>query len=128
MRLLLDTHVFLWWVGDDERLSGPARDAISHEDNTVLVSVASAWEIAIKASQGRLEVPEDVAAFVRSQAAQNDFQLLPVHLSHAAAVRELPWHHRDPFDRMLVAQAIVEEATLVTNDAYVQQYPVLSIG
>ncbi len=123
-RLLLDTHAFLWWISDDPRLSRPAREAIADGRNAVFLSAASAWEMAIKSGLGRLRLPEDLEAFLAEQLRANGFKPLPVTLSHALAVRQLPDHHKDPFDRMLVAQAIREDLTLVSGDAEIARYPV----
>lgn len=124
MRLLLDTHVFLWWIGDDPRLSLPAREAITAADNVVFLSVASAWEISVKARLGKLTLPCDVESFLPDQIQRNAISILPIGLAHALLVSRLPIHHRDPFDRMLVAQAQAEKLTLVTADAAIRQYDV----
>lgn len=124
MRLLLDTHAFLWWVTDDDRLSERATDLIADGTNDVYLSAASVWEIAIKAGLGRLRLPEDARSFTPSQLERNAFQALPVHLSHAVAVIALPDLHRDPFDRMLVAQAMSEGLTIVSGDPRIAPYAV----
>lgn len=118
-QLLLDTHVFLWWRGDPGRIEPSARTAIADAD-IVFVSVASAWEAAIKASVGRLDLPDSFEAGV----AESGFQKLLVSFSHCEAVATLPWHHRDPFDRMLVAQARADGLTLVTRDRQLEPYGV----
>lgn len=119
MRLLLDTHVFLWWNEDDPRLKDEARRAIRGAD-LVVVSAASAWETAIKTALGKLQigVPFEDAVEI------NGFGKLPVEFRHAAAVMALPAHHGDPFDRMLIAQALTEGLTLVTHDRKFQPYGV----
>lgn len=122
MRLLLDTHAFLWWIGDDPRLSDPARSAIGNGANEVFFSVVSAWEIAIKAGLGRVEVPQPLGDFVTEQVRVNGFEVLPVHMRHALAVSSLPDLHRDPFDRMLVAQGLQEGLTLVSGDPEIARY------
>lgn len=122
MKLLLDTHVFLWWIGNDARLSGPAREAIADPGNDVSFSVASAWELAIKTGLGRFEPDGDLGPFLEEQIQRNAFQLLPVKLEHAVSVSSLPAHHRDPFDRLLVAQAAVESMTLVSRDPQLRKY------
>lgn len=121
MHLLLDTHVVLWALTDNARLSIAARDAIADGDNLVFVSAVSAWEITIKRSLGKLRAPDDLVDQLR--AAHFD----PLHLTveHALAVGELPDLHRDPFDRMLVAQARVETLTIVTADPQVLRYEVV---
>jgi PIN domain nuclease of toxin-antitoxin system len=117
--LLLDTHVFLWWRSDDRRLGDAAREAIAHAE-LVFVSAASAWEAAIKQALGRLELPDSFQAGV----AESGFERLSVTFPHADRAGALPPHHRDPFDRMLVAQAIEEHLTLVTHDAALAAYDV----
>lgn len=124
MKVLLDTHVFLWWITDDPRLNERAREIISDGENTLFFSAASGWEIAIKAKLGKLSVPDDLEGFIMEQLAQNDITPLPVRLSHALHVYNLPAHHRDPFDRLLVAQAQVENLPILTGDTAIMQYPV----
>lgn len=124
MKVLLDTHALLWWLTDAPALSADAREVIGKRETVVLVSTASIWEVAIKAGLGRLELPDDLEAFFTAQLSQNDFQVLPVHLRHAAAVRHLGDHHRDPFDRLLVAQARSEDAPLVSRDRWLQAYDI----
>lgn len=124
MRVLLDTHAFLWWIGDDPRLSERAREVLSDGDNDLVFSAASGWEIAIKARLGRLHVPGDLNTYLFRQLTENYTSVLPVHLSHALRVHALPEHHRDPFDRLLVAQAIVEEIPLLSADPRIARYPV----
>lgn len=118
-RLLLDTCVFLWWQKGGERLDSGAVAAIESAD-LVAVSAACAWEIAIKVALGRLEIPGTVAEAVR----ESGFIELPVGFSHAEAAGSLPAHHRDPFDRMLVAQAMIERLTLVTADRRMEPYAI----
>jgi len=120
LRLLLDTHALIWALEEPERLSARARTAIGAEDAEVFVSVVSPWEMAIAKSRGRLRVPDDL----ESQLGQKRFDLLPVLLRHAAAVESMPHYHRDPFDRMLVAQAQVDGLTIVTADRKLRDYPV----
>lgn len=112
MKLLLDTHAALWWLGDDERLGKTAVAGLGDGANQVLLSAAVVWEVAIKRSLGKLDAPPDLAPTLVGAGAM----ALPVGLDHAAAVAELPWHHRDPFDRMLVAQAAIEGAVVVSRD------------
>ncbi|MEQ1856738.1 MAG: type II toxin-antitoxin system VapC family toxin [Longimicrobiales bacterium] len=121
MRLLLDTHVLIWW-DEGEGLAPAAMKAIQSADQ-VYVSAASGWEIAIKASRGRLETRRRTADAV----AASGFEELPVRLSHVEGVQELPWHHRDPFDRLLAAQAMAERLTLVTRDTVFRQYGVRTL-
>lgn len=127
MRLLLDTHAFLWWIDDDEALGSAARAAIDVPTNPVYVSAASAWEIAIKRTKGTLDAPQgDVATWI----AQEGFAELEIAVRHGTAAGALPLHHRDPFDRMLVAQAQLEEMTLVTADSGLAAYdvPIIPAG
>lgn len=122
MKLLLDTHALLWWVTDAAALSRRARAAIAAPDNECLVSAASAWELAIKVSLGRLEVEGALSRFLSEQLAVNRFRALPVELAHAVRVASLPFHHRDPFDRLLVAQALEEGAAVVSADKVLSRY------
>ncbi|MGE0866473.1 MAG: type II toxin-antitoxin system VapC family toxin [Vicinamibacterales bacterium] len=117
MRLLLDTHVVLWWQTDDRRLGREARKAIATAD-LVWVSAVSGWEASIKAALGRLRLDEKFRILV----AADDFTELAVSLAHTERLLELPPHHGDPFDRLLVAQAMVEKATLVTHDRALEPY------
>jgi PIN domain nuclease of toxin-antitoxin system len=119
-RFLVDTHAVLWWLAGDRRLPPRARDAIADPANDALVSAASAWEIAIKRSTGKLEAPDLLLDEVRSVG----LQWLPVTAEHAWAVRRLPHHHRDPFDRLLVAQATLEDAVIVSGDRRLAAYGV----
>ncbi|WP_310386752.1 type II toxin-antitoxin system VapC family toxin [Roseateles sp.] len=127
MRLLLDTHIFLWWVTGDKALSKKARAAIADSGNECFFSVASAWELAIKHSLGKLELSGSLERFLPEQLALNQFQLLPIELSHSLRVASLPWHHRDPFDRLLIAQCQVENLTLVSADKQLAGYGVALI-
>ncbi|HEY5709759.1 MAG TPA: type II toxin-antitoxin system VapC family toxin [Solirubrobacterales bacterium] len=123
MRLLLDTHTMIWVFSAPRLLSAQARDAISTEENEVFVSVISPWEVAIKRSKKRLRAPDDLGDAMEA----HRFQLLPVLLRHTKAVDSLPHHHGDPFDRMLVAQAIIDGLTLVTSDRAMRRYPVATL-
>jgi PIN domain nuclease of toxin-antitoxin system len=113
----LDTHVFLWWRADDRRLRRLARDAIADAD-IVFVSAATAWEAGIKAALGRLRFPETIERGVED----SGFEKLPITLAHAERAARLPKHHADPFDRMLIAQAEIEDLTLVTTDRTIAAY------
>ena len=121
---LLDTHAFLWWVDDAPQIPLAARAVIADPGNECFLSVASCWEMAIKASLGKLELARPVAVFVAEQLAANDFRLLNVELKHVGLVEKLPFHHRDPFDRLLVAQAKAERLTLLSADAELARYGV----
>jgi len=120
MSLLLDTHALLWWLADDPKLAAGARAAIARSDDQVFVSAATAWEIAIKVASGKLDAPDNLAEELR----EHRFQELPVRVDHALLAGALPEHHRDPFDRMLIAQAILEDLTLVTRDRIFEKYDV----
>ena len=122
MRALLDTHAFLWWISDDPRLSEKAREIIADGHNELFFSAASGWEISIKAGLGRLEVPENLQRFIADQLSRNAIQVLPIYLSHAQHTGTLPVHHRDPFDRILVSQAILEEMPLLSADSHLSRY------
>ncbi len=124
MNLLLDTHTFLWFVWDDAQLSDAARDVITDADNRKLISAVSYWEIAIKVSLNKLDLGEPYQDFMPREIARNLFEVLSISLDHAAAVSELPFHHRDPFDRMLIAQAMCEQIPLISADAAFDDYSV----
>ncbi len=124
MRILLDTHTFLWWITADHRLSQRSIELISDGNNELLFSTASGWEIAIKAGLGRLDIPDPLDRFVSEHLFRNHIGVLPVQLSHALHVHSLPHHHRDPFDRMLVAQAQVERLPLLSSDRRLAEYDV----
>lgn len=127
MRVLLDTHALLWWAADDPRLRPRARASIASEENECLVSLATCWELAIKARLGKLTLPAPAGRFVRDQVATNGFILLPIDLAHVEQVEGLPFHHRDPFDRLLAAQALVEDLVLVSADPVFRRYGVRRI-
>ena len=123
MKLLLDTHAALWWLTGDSRFGDAASAHLVDVRNEVLLSAAVVWEVAIKRSLGKLAAPDDVAATLIGAGVRP----LPIRLEHAEAVGELPWHHRDPFDRMLVAQAGIESAVLVSGDAAFRPYGVPTV-
>jgi PIN domain nuclease of toxin-antitoxin system len=120
VKLLLDTHAALWWLSDDPRFGADATRALTDHTNPVLLSAAVVWEVAIKRSLGKLEAPEDLAPALLGVGVLP----LSVTLEHAAAVERLPWHHRDPFDRLLVAQALEVGAALVSSDKPLSRYGV----
>jgi PIN domain nuclease of toxin-antitoxin system len=126
MRVLLDTHALLWWLGDDARLSDSAAAAIEDGGSVAMVSAASIWEIEIKRAKGVLTAPDDLL----DQLDAARFEPLPITHSHAREAARLPRHHNDPFDRMLIAQAAAEQATLITSDGTIPRYgvDVLSAG
>ncbi|MGH2367351.1 MAG: type II toxin-antitoxin system VapC family toxin [Chloroflexota bacterium] len=122
MGLLLDTHVLVWWLINSSRLSRAALDAIAAPANRAYVSAVAAWEIAIKVSLGKMPVAPNLASWLPMELQTNRFTTLPISLEHALAVEHLPRHHNDPFDRLLVAQAITEGLTLVTGDPVFVRY------
>ena len=124
MRLLLDTHAFLWWVFADPKLSQGARAEIGNDENEILVSAASAWEIATKHRIGKLPEAGSVADNVAAHVASEGFSELTVTMRHAQRAGDLVGHHRDPFDRMLIAQAMFEGLTLVSNERAFDAYGV----
>jgi PIN domain nuclease of toxin-antitoxin system len=124
VRLLLDTHCWVWWVCEPEKLADSALGIIRDSGNEVCFSAASSWEIAIKCSLGRLKFPEPAERFIPQRLARDGFTALPVEHAHALHVASLPRHHRDPFDRLLIAQAQVEGLPILTADPQFQAYDV----
>jgi PIN domain nuclease of toxin-antitoxin system len=122
MSLLLDTHTMLWFFWDDPQLSSNAKMVIEDANNRKLVSIASCWEIAIKVGLGKLDLGEPSRSFLSREIARNNFELQPISLSHATMVEGLAPHHKDPFDRLLIAQSMVECMPLVSGDAIFDQY------
>ena len=127
MQALTDTHTFLWWALDDPGLSAPCRRIISDPDNTIFFSVASAWEISIKYQIGKLPLPEPPDIFLPARLEAGGFRVLTATLQHIIAIRHLPLIHRDPFDRLLVAQAQIENLPILTTDETIRQYAVQTI-
>ena len=127
MRAILDTHAFLWWVLDIPRLSAEARSILEDGANELLFSAASAYELTIKAQSGRLALPEPADSYVPSRLAANAFEPLSIELAHALRAGALPAIHRDPFDRMLVAQAQIEGLPILTADPAISHYDVETI-
>ena len=124
MRLLLDTHAFLWWITDDSQLSPTARELISDSHNTMYWSAASSWEVSIKYALGRLPLPETPEEFLPVELVKNRIESLSVIDAHAFQAGRLPRHHADPFDRMLVAQAQIESLGILSNDRKLIHYDV----
>lgn len=124
MRDLLDTHTFLWWITDDPRLSSRVYKIIGDGGNELFLSAACGWEMVIKAKLGRLQLPNDPEYFIPEQMALNAIDSLPIQMSHALPVYELPSHHRDPFDRLLIAQAQLENLPILTADPQITRYSV----
>ena len=127
MTLLLDTHAFLWFCQDDLSLSAKAKALIEDPGNRKLVSLASCWEIAIKAGLGKLNLGEPSETYIPNAIARTGFELLPISLAHATAVETLPLHHRDPFDRLLIAQAVSENMRIVSSDSRFPLYKKLRL-
>jgi len=123
-RLLLDTHAFLWFVTEDPKLSGPAQRTIAAGGNEPLLSAACVWEIVIKVSVGRLPIPAPLDSFIPEQLSINRIALLPIELRNLFEIARLPLHHRDPFDRLLIAQALVESIPIISADPAFDQYPI----
>jgi PIN domain nuclease of toxin-antitoxin system len=129
MILLLDTHAFIWYLTDNSRLSNQVIELISDENNEILLSIASIWEIAIKQSIGKLTFnqPQPFEIFITQQLNLNSFTLLNITVSHIAVISTLPLYHRDPFDRILIAQAIVENIPVLSADITFDAYPIQRI-
>jgi PIN domain nuclease of toxin-antitoxin system len=123
MRALLDTHAFLWALAGDARMSRHAREIFTGSAD-LLLSTASVWEILIKVQSGKLLFPRPAAPYVLSKLAENRIEHLPITLDHLLALERLPMHHRDPFDRMLIAQSLEEKLPIVTSDPWFARYPV----
>jgi PIN domain nuclease of toxin-antitoxin system len=127
VRALIDTHAFLWWNTDDDRLSPIARELIRDGRNQIIVSVASIWEVAIKVARGRLDLPDEVGPYATDRLVRNRWSAMSIDLNHAVRAAALPPIHADPFDRVLVAQAQVESLPIVTADAAIGRYDVETI-
>lgn len=127
MQILLDTHAFLWWIEDDPQLSDVARATIEDGAHELFFSAASGWEIAIKSQIGKLHIPDNLEQFITEQLYRNNFAVLPIQLSHTLHVHALPLLHRDPFDRILIAQSTIEEMPILTIDSQISQYKVQTI-
>jgi PIN domain nuclease of toxin-antitoxin system len=127
MRLLLDTHAFLWWASEPTKLSGQVLSLCQDPATDLMLSVASLWEIQIKAQLGKLTLTAPLPALITAQRQVNALRLLPVELEHVLALDALPPHHKDPFDRLLIAQANCENAVIASTDAAFANYPVTCI-
>ena len=127
MRVLLDTHTFLWFLLEDPQLSTTASDVIVDPTNDIEVSPATYWEIAIKISLGKYELPEPYDIFIEREIATNDFRILPIEPKHTVVLTTLPFYHRDPFDRLLIAQARVEAIPILSVDTAFDAYPVTRV-
>lgn len=124
MRALLDTNAFLWFISGNEKLSVNARKHIAEFENELFLSVASLWEIAIKTSLGKLELLQPFEDLIPAQLDENAIHVLAIKLSHLSAIIKLPFHHRDPFDRLIIAQCMIEELPVITNDGVFSNYPI----
>ncbi len=124
MKLLLDTHIFLWLNSDPEKLSSYIRDICINPENQLHLSLVSPWEIQIKQQLGKLRLHRELSDMVETQVEQNELNILPIKLEHIYALNNLPYRHKDPFDRLLIAQAGIESMTLVTMDKKIEQYDV----
>ncbi|MFN0087400.1 MAG: type II toxin-antitoxin system VapC family toxin [Blastocatellia bacterium] len=124
MKLLLDTHAFIWWDSEPDKLSLKAMAACKDAANVLVVSVASIWEVQIKIQLGILTLRMPLVDVIQDQQQKNGVQILPVSLKHVLAIDQLPFHHKDPFDQMLMAQANAEGATIVSKDSELSKYPV----
>jgi PIN domain nuclease of toxin-antitoxin system len=122
MKYLLDTHTFLWFINDDASLSSTAKALIEDPENTIYLSIASIWEMAIKVSLGKLEMPSPFTDFIDEQLSKNTIILLNIKIAHTGIVATLPFHHRDPFDRLIIAQSSVEDIPVIGKDAIFDDY------
>lgn len=127
MRALLDTNAFLWFISDSERLSVNARDFIADYENELVLSIVSLWEIAIKNSLGKLELLLPFNKLIPEQLEMNSIGILPIEIIQLSRVIKLPFHHKDPFDRMIIAQCITEGMPVISSDAAFQKYPISTI-
>ena len=128
MRILLDTHIFIWWNGNLELLSASARSLCENPNNRLVLSLVSVWEMQIKFQLGKLAFHQPLREIVESQCQNNGIEILPITAEHIYALQHLPSHHRDPFDRLLLAQALIEQTPLLTADPIFQQYEVPLLG
>jgi PIN domain nuclease of toxin-antitoxin system len=124
VKLLLDSHVLIWWASSSEKLSERVYSLINDTNNTLVFSIASVWEIQIKLQLGKLNLNSSLPVLIENQQRVNNLQLLPIELTHIYALTNLPNHHRDPFDRLLIAQANVEQVPIVSVDSVFDNYPI----
>lgn len=127
MNYILDTHVFLWMITDAPELSNKAKSLLMNMENTFILSVASVWEMAIKSSLGKLEILQPFGHFINEQIKNNELVKLDINISHAIMVHNLPYHHRDPFDRLIIAQTLVEGVYVISADTLFDEYGVKRI-
>lgn len=124
MKILLDTHIFLWLITDNDRLSDKSKHAFTNPDNELFFSMASYWEICIKVSIGKLKLSKNWDKIIKDELMVNSVKLLPISTEHCFQVTQLPFHHRDPFDRIIISQAIIEQMHIMTIDSYFSLYEV----
>jgi PIN domain nuclease of toxin-antitoxin system len=124
MNLLLDSHTFIWWRDETHKLSSKALTEISNPQNDIFLSVVTAWELQIKISLSKFSIKGGLENAIKDERQSNNFQILPIELSHALYLENLPPHHKDPFDRLLISQAIVENMTLISADSSFGKYKV----
>ena len=127
MRMLLDTHAFLWFVLGDSRCSQIARSHIENEANQLYLSPASHWEMAIKISIGKYKLPISFQDFIQRAVDENGFRFLPIDPAHTSHLTTMPFHHRDPFDRLMIAQALVEQMQILSSDTKIDDYSVIRV-
>jgi PIN domain nuclease of toxin-antitoxin system len=127
MKLLLDTHTLIWWATSSEKLSLKVLDLLDDRQNDLLLSVASIWEMQIKCQDGKLELGKPLSQLVSNQIANNGLRILPIEAQHIYALQSLPSVHRDPFDRIMIAQAIVENLLFVSKDSVLGRYAVRQV-
>lgn len=128
MKLLLDTHTFLWFVNDNSKLSDHLKDLIEDENNASYLSIASLWEMSVKYSLGKLKLAPDYEEFVEEEVVKSSINLLKIELHHLKIIATLPLHHRDPFDRLIIAQSIAEKLPIITIDSAFDKYSVTIIN
>ena len=124
MRLLMDTHVFIWWSDEPEKLSDRVLNACQDDDNSLMLSIISIWEMQIKIQLGKLRLRNPLRYLIENQQNINDLQVLPISVNHIYMLENLPMHHRDPFDRLIISQALEERLPLVSKDSVFSNYPV----
>ena len=127
MRLLLDTHAFLWFINDSPELPRSVKDLLEDDASDLYLSVASVWEMAIKSSPGKLQLPGPIAVFIPAQLQLNNLNLMPIEVAHLGLIETFPLHHKDPFDRLLAAQSLTENIPIVSIDAALDPYGVQRI-
>ena len=124
MKYLLDTHIFLWWITDNTKLHRNMRDLISDKSNELYLSSASLWEMIIKSKLNKIDLPDDPKVYLKEQVEINSINILNITMEHSLETFDLPDIHKDPFDRMLIAQARVEKLTILTTDSFIKRYEV----